>query len=62
MYNNHPLAAIITCEGVTGTNRTKVEICGVNTSKLTVLTDEEKKDLLERTKHGDIIAREKLIA
>ena len=54
--------AIITSEGGELTNRTKVEICGVNTSKLTVLSDEEKKDLLERTKTGDKEAREKLIA
>ncbi len=39
----------------------KVEICGVNTSKLTVLTDEEKKDLLEKTKAGDKQARQTLI-
>ena len=39
----------------------KVEICGVNTSKLKVLTDEEKKDLLQKTKAGDTAAREELI-
>lgn len=43
-------------------NRTKVEICGVNTSKLTVLTDGEKRDLLIRAGNGDASAREKLIA
>ena len=43
-------------------NRTKVEICGVNTSKLTVLTEEEKRSLLEKAKRGDAGAREKLIA
>ena len=39
----------------------KVEICGVNTSDLKVLTDVEKKDLLIRTKQGDKDARSELI-
>lgn len=39
----------------------KVEICGVNTSRLPTLTSAEKKDLLVRTKKGDRAAREKLI-
>lgn len=39
----------------------RVEICGVNTSKLQTLTDEEKKDLLNRTKKGDQEARQKLV-
>lgn len=39
----------------------KVEICGVNTADLKVLTDEEKKELLKRTKEGDISARQELI-
>ena len=39
----------------------KVEICGVNTSELKVLTDEEKKTLLERIKRGDEQARRELI-
>lgn len=39
----------------------KVEICGVNTSKLKTLTDEEKNELLRRTKAGDADAREELI-
>jgi len=39
----------------------KVEICGVNTSKLKVLSDEEKRNLLLKTKAGDTVAREKLI-
>ena len=39
----------------------KVVICGVNTSRLPSLTDEEKTELLNRTKNGDILAREKLI-
>lgn len=36
----------------------KVEICGVNTSKLPVLTTEEKQFLFERIKSGDENARE----
>lgn len=36
----------------------KVEICGVNTSKLPVLTSEEKEFLFERIKAGDENARE----
>ncbi len=40
----------------------KVEICGVNTSELKVLTDEEKKELLLRTKQGDEDARRELIS
>lgn len=39
----------------------KVEICGVNTSKLKVLTDEEKKELIKRSKAGDNEARQELI-
>ena len=39
----------------------KVEICGVNTSELKVLTDDEKKALLERIKLGDEQARRELI-
>ena len=39
----------------------KVEICGVNTSKLEVLSDKEKRDLLIKSKNGDQSAREKLI-
>ena len=36
----------------------KVEICGVNTSKLPVLTAEEKAELFRRIKNGDEQARE----
>lgn len=39
----------------------KVEICGVNTSKLPVLTNEQKKELFERIKKGDAKAREEFI-
>ena len=39
----------------------KVEICGVNTSKLPILTREEKEELLKRIKSGDTEARDKFI-
>ena len=39
----------------------KVEICGVNTSKLPVLKNSEMKELLLRLKNGDKEAREKFI-
>ena len=40
----------------------KVEICGVNTTKLPVLTKEEKQILFERIKKGDMQAREEYIS
>jgi len=39
----------------------KVEICGVNTSKLPVLTNEQKKELFTRIHKGDTSAREEFI-
>lgn len=39
----------------------KVEICGVNTSKLPILSNEEKKELLIKIKNGDEGARTKFI-
>lgn len=39
----------------------KVEICGVNTSKLPVLTSKEKEELFVKIKEGDSNAREKFI-
>ena len=39
----------------------KVEICGINTSKLPVLTNEEKEQLFQRIKQGDSKARETYI-
>ena len=39
----------------------KVEICGVNTSKLPSLTSAETDELLRRAKSGDSAAREKLV-
>ena len=35
----------------------KVEICGVNTSRLPILTNDEKEVLFERIKQGDISDR-----
>lgn len=39
----------------------KVEICGVNTSTLPILTDKEKETLLKQVKDGSSVARNKLI-
>lgn len=39
----------------------KVEICGVNTSKLPILKAEEKEELIQRIKEGDEEARERYI-
>ena len=42
--------------------QSKVEICGVNTAKLTVLKNEQTMCLLEQSKQGDKKARETLIS
>lgn len=39
----------------------KVEICGVNTAKLPILSNEEKEELFRRIKQGDLQAREAYI-
>ena len=39
----------------------KVEICGVNTSKLPLLTNQEKQELFVKIKQGDTESREKFI-
>ena len=39
----------------------KVEICGVNTAKLPILSAEQKKDLLVRISQGDRVARKEFI-
>lgn len=39
----------------------KVEICGIDTSKLKVLTEEQKITLLKKSRQGDKIARDELI-
>ncbi len=41
--------------------RHKVEICGVNTANMKVLSSEEKKELFQKMKEGDPFAREDLI-
>ncbi len=40
----------------------KVEICGVNTSKLKVLKESEKIELLKKSQNGDSLARDQLIS
>lgn len=42
-------------------NYNKVVICGINTSKLKVLSTEEKNELLKKSKNGDREARQKMI-
>ena len=39
----------------------KVEICGINTSKLPLLSNEEKKELIQKIQQGDKKAREQYI-
>ena len=39
----------------------KVVLCGVNTSALTVLTEEEKRSLMKRVREGDEAARQEMI-
>ena len=39
----------------------KVEICGVNTSSLKVLSESEKMELLKKMHNGDRTAREQLV-
>ena len=39
----------------------KVEICGVNTAKLPILSDQEKEALFVRIKEGDQEAKEEYI-
>lgn len=39
----------------------KVEICGVNTADLPLLSNKEKMELFEKIKQGDMVAREKFI-
>ena len=41
--------------------RHKVEICGVNTANISVLSNEEMVELFEKLKEGDPLAKEKLI-
>lgn len=41
--------------------QSKVEICGVNTAKLQTLKNDEMRELLDRSHHGDKDARDRLI-
>ena len=41
--------------------QSKVELCGVNTAKLQTLKNDEMRELLDRSHHGDKDARDKLI-
>lgn len=41
--------------------RQKVEICGVNTSKLPILKEDEKENLIKRIKEGDEEAKKQYI-
>ena len=66
-YNEAPapsiLFSVFTARGVfTGMYYNKVEVTGVDTSRLSTLSDKEKKDLLRRSSGGDREAREKLIS
>ncbi len=47
--------------GGTSLKRNKVEICGVNTSQLPVLTNAQMRDLFARLQSGELSAREKLV-
>lgn len=49
------------CEEGKGLTRNKVEICGVDTSKLPVLKNEEMRLLFKQMQAGDLSAREKLV-
>lgn len=39
----------------------KVEVCGINTGKLKLLTESEKTELLKKSRAGDLNAREQLV-
>ncbi len=39
----------------------KVEICGINTNELTVMSEAEKMELLKKAHDGDMLARDRLI-
>jgi RNA polymerase sporulation-specific sigma factor len=60
LYGNNDIDRIILLGGFQMMVN-KVEICGVNTSKLPVLSNEEKKALFERIHRGDTSAREEFI-
>lgn len=41
--------------------KNKVEICGINTSNLTVLNEEKKTELIKKAHNGDLSARDEMI-
>ena len=51
----------IRVSGVRNVYYNKVEICGINTAKLTVLKEKEKIELLKRIRQGDQQARQEMI-
>ena len=56
-----PIIISVNDSGVIILYYNKVEICGIDTSKLKVLSEKEKNELLKRIKSGDTTARETLI-
>ncbi|MBQ2751156.1 MAG: RNA polymerase sigma-G factor, partial [Oscillospiraceae bacterium] len=42
-------------------NYSKVEICGIYTAKLPVISEKEKIELIKKAKQGDKAARDKMI-
>ena len=56
-----PIIISETLSGVIILYYNKVEICGIDTSKLKVLSEKEKNELLIKVKNGDKSARESLI-
>jgi RNA polymerase sporulation-specific sigma factor len=59
--NNFILKGQNLLKGMKWMHTNKVEICGVNTSKLPVLTNEEMQELFKKIKQGDMEARNKFI-
>jgi RNA polymerase sporulation-specific sigma factor len=58
---NNDVSGLITWEGQKMMMINKVEICGVNTSKLPVLKNAVMRELFQQMQQGDFSAREKLI-
>ena len=56
-----PIIISARLSGVIILHYNKVEICGIDTSKLKVLSEKEKNELLKKVKLGDKTARENLI-
>lgn len=60
MYKKTPFLSKQEKKGVIIISKHKVEITGINTSKIKVLTDEEKNELFKKYKNGDQKARDEL--